>query len=92
MVKATFEFFYEEDHRKALKLISQLSGENVGIQLIKSHSGGLYHKLVVFKAPHREAIYTIIEELTKNHNLLGTIETIKIRGKDEKDLSKYLGR
>ena len=92
MVKATFEFFFDEDHRKALELISQLSGENVGIQLIKSYSNGLYHKLVVFKAPRREAIYKIIEELTEGHNLLGTIENIKIRGKDEKDFSKYLGR
>lgn len=92
MVKATFEFFFDEDHKKALKLISQLSGEKVGIQLVKSYSNGLYHKLVVFKAPRREAIYKVIEELTKGHNLLGTIETVKIRGKDEKDFSKYLGR
>lgn len=87
MVKATFEFFFDNDHKKALKLISQLGGENVGIQLIKSYSNG-----IVFKAPHREAIYTIIEELTKGHTLLGTIENIKIRGKDEKDLSKYWRR
>jgi hypothetical protein len=87
MVKATFELFFDNDHKKALKLISQLGRENVGIQLIKSYSNK-----IVFKAPQREAVYAIIEELTKGYNLLGTIENIKIRGKDEKDYSKYLGR
>ena len=89
MVKATLKFFYGCDHNKALEVINHLSGENVGIRFIKSKYDGLYHT-IIFKAPCRMAVYTIIENLTSENKLLGTIGDIKIRGRDEKDYSKYL--
>lgn len=89
MVKATLKFFYGCDHNKALEVINHLSGENVGVRFVKSQYDGFYHT-IIFKAPCRMAVYAIIESLIKEYKLLGTIENIKIRGRDERDYSKYL--
>lgn len=89
MVKATLKFLYGCDHNKALKTINHLSSENVGVHFVKSKYNGLYYTLI-FKAPCRIVVYTIIESLVSEDELLGTIKHIKIRGRDEKDYSKYL--
>lgn len=89
MVKATLKFYYGCDHKQALKLINYLSNQNTGIKFIKSSYDCTFHK-IIFKAPCRAAVYTIIEQLTEKGSLVGTIEDIKIRGRDTKDYSKYL--